>query len=94
MHTCKQSIEKQRINYEKSRKIETALKLATGRCPASLKLKARTSVICANLLVEEINSLATSEECLVKVLPCLAKAMMVGLELVGENTVPLLCQVC
>ena len=68
--------------------------LALGIRPTSLKLKARTSVICANLLVEEISSLATSEGRLDTVLPSLATAKMGGLERAGESTVPLLRQAC
>ena len=94
MHKSKQNIEKHEINYENSREIRTALKMAAGKRPASLKLKARTSVICANLLVEEISSLVTNEERLDIVLPFLATAKMGGLERAGETTVPLLRQVC
>ena len=94
MHRYKQNIEKHEINCENSRKIRTAQMLALGTRPTSLKLKARTSVICANLLVEGISSLAISEGRLAIVLPSLATAKMGGLGRAGETTVPLLRQVC
>ena len=51
-------------------------------------------MICANLLVEEISSLANSEERLDTVLPFLATAKMGRLGQAGESTVPLLRQAC
>ena len=94
MHKPNINIEKHDTNCVTSQEIKTAQKLATGMCPASLMLKARTSVICANLLVEEIKLLAISEERLDIVLPSLATAKMGWLERAGGSTVPLLRQAC
>ena len=94
MHKPKQDIERRVINCANFQDIKTAQMLALGIRPTSLKLKARTSVICANLLVEGISSLAISEEHLGRVLPFLATAKMEGLGRAGESTVPLLRQAC
>ena len=94
MHKPNINIEKHEINCESSRETKTAQMFALGTCPTSLTLKARTSVICANLLVKEISSLANSEERLDTVRPSLATAKMGGLERAGESTVPLLRQAC
>ena len=94
MHKPNINIERHEVNYVIFQEEKTAQMLALGNRPTSLKLKARTSVICANLLVEGIRSLATSEERPVIVLPSLATAKRGGLERAGESTVPLLRQAC
>ena len=76
MHKPKQDIEKHEINCENSRETKTAQMFALGIRPTSIKLKARTSVICANLLVEEISSLVNNGEHLDIVLLSLATARM------------------
>ena len=85
---------KLRINSETFQDKELALLMTTDIRSAPQMLKARTSVMCAHLLVEEISSLAISEEFLVTVLPFLATAMTEGLERAGEKAEPLLRQAC
>ena len=94
MHKFKKNIVKLEIKSEKYRKQELALEMAADKRSASLMLKARTSVMCAHLLVEEISFLANSEELLDTVLPFLAKARTEGLERAGEMAEPLLRQAC
>ena len=94
MHKPNINTEKHEANYVISQETKTAQMLALGICPTSLTLKARTSVMCAHLLVEEISFLANSEELLDTVLPFLAKARTEGLERAGEMAEPLLRQAC